>query len=281
MYSSAANTPTRLAANNTTTKKFLRMTGTGTAGTAPVWDTVTKSDVGLGNVTNDAQIPKSIGQAAGDIIYFSSANTPVRLAKGSDGQVLKLSSGLPTWGTDNNTKNTAGSTNSTSKLFLIGAGSQAANPQTYSNSAVMINVKADGTTAETGSLVATKVYNAVWNDYAEYRLYNDGETPYGKVVCENGDDTVSLSQKRLQKGAMICSDTYGTCMGEVENSIPIAVAGRVLAYPLEPREQFNFFIGDPVCAGPNGTVSIMTKDEAKEYPECIVGYVSAIPQYEE
>lgn len=31
------------------------------------------------------------------------------------------------------TKNTAGSTNSTSKLFLIGATSQAANPQTYSN----------------------------------------------------------------------------------------------------------------------------------------------------
>jgi hypothetical protein len=30
--------------------------------------------------------------------------------------------------TDNNTKNTAGSTNSASKLFLIGATSQAANP---------------------------------------------------------------------------------------------------------------------------------------------------------
>jgi hypothetical protein len=34
------------------------------------------------------------------------------------------------------TKNTAGSTNSTSKLFLIGATSQAANPQTYSHSGV-------------------------------------------------------------------------------------------------------------------------------------------------
>jgi len=50
MYSSAANTPTRLAANTTTTRKFLRMTGTGSAGAAPAWDTVTKSDVGLGNV---------------------------------------------------------------------------------------------------------------------------------------------------------------------------------------------------------------------------------------
>lgn len=229
-------------------------------------------------------IPKSLGTAAGDIIYFSAASTPARLAKGSSGQALVISSsGTPSWGTisTTDTKNTAGSTNSTSKLFLIGAASQAANPQTYSHSAVMINVKANGTTAEAGSLVATKVYNAVWNDYAEYRIYNDGEAPYGRVVCENGDDSVSISTKRLQPGAMICSDTYGTCMGETENSIPVAVAGRVLAYPLEPREEFGFFIGQAVCAGPDGTVSIMTKDEVKEYPEAIVGYVSAIPQYEE
>lgn len=38
--------------------------------------------------------------------------------------------------TNNDTKNTAGSTNSDSKLFLIGATSQATNPQTYSDSEV-------------------------------------------------------------------------------------------------------------------------------------------------
>ena len=38
--------------------------------------------------------------------------------------------------TDTDTKNTAGSTNSDSKLYLIGATSQAANPQTYSDSEV-------------------------------------------------------------------------------------------------------------------------------------------------
>ena len=37
---------------------------------------------------------------------------------------------------DNDTKNTAGSTNSTSKLFLVGATEQSANPQTYSNTNV-------------------------------------------------------------------------------------------------------------------------------------------------
>lgn len=38
--------------------------------------------------------------------------------------------------TTTDTKNTAGSTNSTSKLYLVGAKSQGANPQTYSNSTV-------------------------------------------------------------------------------------------------------------------------------------------------
>lgn len=46
------------------------------------------------------------------------------------------------------TKNTAGSTNSASKLFLIGATSQGANPVTYSNSAVY---------ATAGTLVASKM----------------------------------------------------------------------------------------------------------------------------
>lgn len=54
MYSSSANSPTRLAANTTSTKKFLRMKGTGTTGAAPAWDTVTKTDVGLDKVENTA-----------------------------------------------------------------------------------------------------------------------------------------------------------------------------------------------------------------------------------
>lgn len=55
---------------------------------------------------------------------------------GSSGQILRWSSaGTAAWGADNNsdTKNTAGSTNTSSKLFLVGATSQAANPQTYSH----------------------------------------------------------------------------------------------------------------------------------------------------
>lgn len=39
---------------------------------------------------------------------------------------------------DNDTKNTAGSTDTSSKIFLIGATSQAANPQTYSDDQVYV-----------------------------------------------------------------------------------------------------------------------------------------------
>lgn len=39
-------------------------------------------------------------QATGDIIYASSATQLSRLGVGSSGQVLKVSGGVPTWGTD-------------------------------------------------------------------------------------------------------------------------------------------------------------------------------------
>lgn len=42
--------------------------------------------------------------------------------------------------TDTDTKNTAGSTNSSAKLFLIGAASQATNPQTYSHDTTYIGI---------------------------------------------------------------------------------------------------------------------------------------------
>lgn len=84
--------------------------GNGTT-SAPVWTSISSlvpssatnaTNDSDGNPINTTYIKKSIGTAAGDIIYWSASGTPVRLAKGSDGQVLKLASGVPTWGTDNN-----------------------------------------------------------------------------------------------------------------------------------------------------------------------------------
>lgn len=122
------------------------------------------------------------------------------------------------------------------------------------------------------------LYGACWNDYAEYR-----ETKYkvkpGHVVSENGDDTLSQTYKRLQSACSIVSDTFGFAIGETEKcKTPLAMAGRVLAYPYEDRDSYK--PGDAVCSGPNGTVSKMTCQEKVMYPECIIGYVSCVPTYE-
>ena len=42
-------------------------------------------------------ILNSVLTAEGDIIYASSANTPAALAHGSEGDVLTLASGIPSW----------------------------------------------------------------------------------------------------------------------------------------------------------------------------------------
>lgn len=129
------------------------------------------------------------------------------------------------------------------------------------------------------------LYGAVWNDYAEFRWvlnHPDTDEPIesGRCVAENGNDSMSLTHDRLQAGARIISDTYGMCMGETEKAkTPVAVCGRVLAYPFERKVAFN--VGDPVCSGPNGTVSKMSREEAMMYPERIVGTVVSKPTYKE
>ena len=124
------------------------------------------------------------------------------------------------------------------------------------------------------------LYGAVWNDYAEFRICNEDFKP-GQVVLENGDDTLSITSQRLQRGCSIVSDTFGFAIGETDEAkCPIAVSGRVLAYGYESREEFKKHIGWPVCSGPNGTVSIMTEEEEEKYPSRIIGTISAVPEYE-
>ena len=137
------------------------------------------------------------------------------------------------------------------------------------------NTTKDG---DNGVLVATKVRGAVFNDYAEYRESLVKEP--GRCVIETGYGDLELSTKRLQLGGNIISDTFGFSIGETDKAeTPIAVCGRVLAYPYEDR--YKFTAGAAVCSGPNGTVSLMTREEIREWPDAIIGYVSEIPEYKE
>ena len=151
---------------------------------------------------------------------------------------------------------------------------------TASSSTTTGAVKISGGLGVAGNIYANKVYGAVWNDYAECRESNEF-IDAGYVVKENGDDTLSLADGRLIYGCSIVSDTFGFMIGETDKAhTPIAVSGRVLAYPYENREVFRHNIGCFVCSGPNGTVSLMDKEEVWNHPEAIIGQVSAVPDYE-
>lgn len=129
-----------------------------------------------------------------------------------------------------------------------------------------------------GYLHANKVYGSVWNDYAEYRQTHH-KVRAGQCVYEKGDGSLAISYERMMPGANIVSDTFGFAIGETDEcKTPLAVSGRVLAYPYESKETYN--PGDAVCSGPNGTISKMTRAEIRDYPERIVGTVSEIPTYE-
>lgn len=122
------------------------------------------------------------------------------------------------------------------------------------------------------------VTGAVWNDYAECRQSDCSEP--GRVVFEKGNDTLTKTEKRLQHFAGVISDTWGFSQGETDKAkTNIAVAGRVLVYTYQDRN--NYKPGDCVCAAPNGTIDIMTREEIIKFPDRIVGTVSCVPDYEE
>ena len=94
--------------------------GTGLTGTNSDTAITTSGTINLKAATSSEIGGISIGYTQSD------KNYPVQLDTNNKAYV-----NVP-W-TDNNTKNTAGSTDTSKKIFLIGAESQAANPQTYSH----------------------------------------------------------------------------------------------------------------------------------------------------
>lgn len=113
-----------------------------------------------------------------------------------------------------------------------------------------------------------------WNDYAEFRKF-DGDIIPGQVVCDEGDSTVSVSKERLQPCGHVVSDSYGHIIGDKDNSVPIAVSGRVRVIVDDSFEALK--LGDCVCASYNGLASKMTRQEIINYPDRILGVVCEDP----
>ena len=77
MYGGALGVVTKLVGNTTTTKEFLSQTGNGEASAAPSWSAVSKSDVGLSSVTNDAQVKAISGPTSGNFVSWGADGATV------------------------------------------------------------------------------------------------------------------------------------------------------------------------------------------------------------
>jgi hypothetical protein len=99
---------------------------------------------------------------AGDILYASASNTLSKLAKGSDGEVLKLASGIPSWAadTDTNTTYTAGDgldlSTTTFKLDLKASGGLK-----ITSTELEVDFGTSATSVAKGNHTHTGVYDAV------------------------------------------------------------------------------------------------------------------------
>lgn len=130
-----------------------------------------------------------------------------------------------------------------------------------------------------GDVYANRVFGAAWNDYAERRIVEEKSVLPGQVVCETGNDTLALSTQRMQFMPYVITDTYGMEIGRREyKAQPVGVSGRVLVRVEGDRTSYQ--VGDALCAAPGGVACKMTPQEAAANPQCVLGYVCSVPDYE-
>lgn len=158
---------------------------------------IAKGGTGASNKSTafDALSPMT---TAGDIIYGGISGTGTRLAKGNDGEFLKLSSGVPTWGSPysgmgsidfigaNNRLNVYGNS-----LEMFGTNSLLLNPGT--DGQVYIDTYADGSRVATRDYADTKAtLNATLNNQTN-TTYTLDAFDNGRVVTLNNASAISLT----------------------------------------------------------------------------------------
>lgn len=104
------------------------------------------------------------------------------------------------------------------------------------------NVTADGNISATGNITAAKVYNAVYNDYAEWFERGD-EAEVGHIIALDETSAQERYVKATNKSKVIvgiCTGNYAHIIGGEYNDnyetynlkkfIPVSLAGRVPVY---------------------------------------------------
>lgn len=133
-----------------------------------------------------------------------------------------------------------------------------------------------------GYFYATRVYNAVYNDYADC-LYPEDNLTYeeakNKIVEIKRNNIVGLATKESEKVIGVVSDTYAYIAGgteeEIKNNekIPICSSGYVWIHVINVEDAE---VGFYVIPDSDGYGKVITSDEKKNFRDCIVGKIIAI-----
>lgn len=118
-----------------------------------------------------------------------------------------------------------------------------------------------------GHLMAEKVWNSVWNDYADFQEMADDEIIPGKAYFDSFEGA-KICTERCQLAVMgIASDTFAQIVGKLpdKRQVPIAVAGWVLAYCDK-----QYPCGTPLTNDENGNLTEMSLAEKREFPERLI-----------
>ena len=121
----------------------------------------------------------------------------------------------------------------------------------------------NGTSADQ-QIIASKVWNNVWNDMADFQDLGD-DLLYGKCYYDTINGAKICNVKCQESVIGIASNTFGYALGSDKNKVPIAVSGWVLA--CVDKE---YKIGTPLTNDINGNLTEMTLEEKQNYPERIV-----------
>lgn len=124
-----------------------------------------------------------------------------------------------------------------------------------------------GGTSPTSSFKAGRVWNAVWNDIADFQLLAD-RLDFGRCYIDTKDGAKICTERCQMSVIGIASDTFGFGVGSGANpnrEVPIAVAGWVLAFVDKEYE-----CGTALTNNELGELTAMTREEKMEYPERIV-----------
>ena len=234
-YQSNIDVTTLLSPNVTTTKKFLRMTGNGTNGAAPAWDTVTATDVGLGSVTNESKAtmftsPTFTGTVAGVTA------THVGLGNVTNESKATMFSSPTFTGTVAGVTAThvgLGSVTNESKATMF---SSPTFTGTVTTTAITTGAAATAG-AITGAWTLTGTFQATYADLAENYEADAAYEP-GTVVELGGEKEVTLAEDSTCRVAGVVSTNPAylmnkECAGKhvvaiaLQGRIPVKVRGRI------------------------------------------------------